>query len=502
MKKKIGLFGKIKEKFKKSPEVKEDNQVEYEINKELDEFNRQGHSDGGGGDDDEEDDFTPQPMTLSEEEKSKLDDTQPGMQQPPPVESTREMQRPSPEEMDEYERRERLESIRQNASREDDFEEHSGINDYREFELPRPQSQNKKARLKKWISKTPWKVSVAQWRRVKKSFNNDGPLSKIEKPNFRWDGLIQNIFHVDKRPKIHSLFLAILICFFAYAAGKLTGLFIDSSGSDHPQSSTPILEVPPQMDQSKIQTIARADLFNANPEVEDDEQAPVREEPQVDQNLICLSAQKSSSLPIELMHTVVLQDSVKSVASVQVRGKKEILDIREGQKISNFAEVGKINRQKLIFKNLNSGQCEYIENAEEEGKAPRSFNIVSKNQGKKIMDSQSKSAIKNEGNNFSIKKSLRDQMLNNISEVLTQARAVQIQNPDGSYAFKMTEIVPGSIYSKLNIKDGDIIERIDGEKIEDLNAVMTKFGRIREIDNLSLTIKRDGSSQTYDYSFE
>jgi type II secretory pathway component PulC len=193
---------------------------------------------------------------------------------------------------------------------------------------------------------------------------------------------------------------------------------------------------------------------------------------------------------------------VKSVASVQVRGQKDALDIREGQKIANFAEVGRIDRQKLIFKNLNSGECEYIENAEKEGKAPKSFNLVSKEEGKEIMDSQANTAIKNEGNQFSIKKSLRDEMLNNISEVLTQARALQITNPDGSYSFKMTEIVPGSIYSKLNIKDGDIIEQIDGEKIQDMNAVMTKFGRIREIDNLSLTIKRNGSSQTYDYSFE
>lgn len=491
MKKKFAFFDKIKEKFKKSPKVEEDDQEEYEFDEELDE------------DDEEEEDFTPQPMTFSKEQKTQLDDdTQPGIQQPPPIESTREMQRPSREEMDEFERRERLESIRQNASQEDDFDEHSGINNFREFELPKSKSNAKTSGLKKWISKTPWKVSVPKWRKSNKSFNKKSSLSKIEKPSFRWDSFIQGLFRVDKRSRIHNLFIALLICFFAYAAGKLTGLFIDSSETQNIQSSTPILELPEQMDQNEIQTVARVDLFNATPEVEEDDQEPVKVEPRVDQNLICLSAQKSSNLPIELMHTVVLQDSVKSVASVQVRGQKDIVDIREGQKISNFAEVGKIDRQKLIFKNLNSGQCEYIENAEEEGKSPKSFNIVSKDEGQKIMDSQAKSAIKNEGNNFSIKKSLRDQMLNNISEVLTQARAVQIQNPDGSYSFKMTEIVPGSIYSKLNIKDGDVIERIDGEKIEDLNAVMTKFGRIREIDNLSLTIKRNGSSQTYDYSFE
>jgi type II secretory pathway component PulC len=492
MKKKFGLFGKIKDKFKKSRRVEEDDHLEYDIADEFDE-------------DDElpDEDFNSQTMTLSKEQRDALDDeTQPRVNRSSSVDSTHEMQLPTEEEMDEYERHERLESIRQNASPEDDFDEHSGINDYREFELPISQPKNKKSHLKKWISKKPWKISVAKWRSPKSNFTRESSLSKLEKPPFRWDVFVQNIFHVNKRAKIHTFFLALLICTFAYAAGKITGLMIDSAQKPNIQTSTPILRLPEKLDSGQLQAITSVDLFNATPKVDEGLKEPIKQPPKVDRNLICLSAQRSSSLPIELMNTVVLQDSVKSVASVQVRGQKEAVDIREGQKIANFAEVGRIDRQKLIFKNLNSGECEFIENAEKEGKAPKSFNLVSKEEGKEIMDSQANTAIKNEGNNFSIKKSLRDEMLNNISEVLTQARAVQIQNPDGSYSFKMTEIVPGSIYSKLNIKDGDVIEQIDGEKIQDLNAVMTKFGRIREIDNLSLTIKRNGSSQTYDYSFE
>ena len=34
----------------------------------------------------------------------------------------------------------------------------------------------------------------------------------------------------------------------------------------------------------------------------------------------------------------------------------------------------------------------------------------------------------------------------------------EIKNPDGSLSFKMTDVVPGSIYSQLDISDGDIIK--------------------------------------------
>ncbi|MBT5093448.1 MAG: PDZ domain-containing protein [Halobacteriovoraceae bacterium] len=93
-------------------------------------------------------------------------------------------------------------------------------------------------------------------------------------------------------------------------------------------------------------------------------------------------------------------------------------------------------------------------------------------------------------------------MLGNINEILTQARAIQIKNPDGSLSFKMVEVVPGSLYSKLNIQDGDIITGINGKKIKNLNEIMALFGKIRSIDHFELSVKRNGIESSMDYDFE
>ena len=93
-------------------------------------------------------------------------------------------------------------------------------------------------------------------------------------------------------------------------------------------------------------------------------------------------------------------------------------------------------------------------------------------------------------------------MLSNISEVLTQARAIQMKNPDGSLKFKITDITPGSIYSKLNIQNNDIITKINGSNIENLNEVMSMFGRIKDISNLSITIDRNGIESDFEYQFD
>ena len=73
--------------------------------------------------------------------------------------------------------------------------------------------------------------------------------------------------------------------------------------------------------------------------------------------------------------------------------------------------------------------------------------------------------IVSDGKKFTIKKALRDEMLKDVGKILSQARAIQIRNDDGSFCFKMTEIEPGSVYSLLDIQDGDTVCQINGNKI-------------------------------------
>lgn len=508
MKKKFDFIDKFKSKlknvfnFKKNQhndelEFDEEHEEEYEIDEnDVEDTLEDQEVDEDVEQEDEDEDFVPQPMTISRESHVEPDRTQ-------------EMKRPS---FDQLTSPETDDEGDETADQHDDHEftgEHSSVRKYKEFVLP------KKSPLKNLGSLAVF------FEKIKNLFAKKGSSAPSESGSSRiiqkfigkkensksssltWDELIQHIFHVDNRPKIHRTFIICLVAIGTYGLGKIIATVLEGQSATQTQTrNAPILQIK-QVDHLRdLQTIARADLFNTQ-QKDDGPAVPVETKPTVDENLVCLAAQNASNLPITIKHTTVLQDSVKSVASVQVRGQKEILDIREGQKINNMAEIGKIDRQKVIFKNLSSGACEFIQLEDEKGsKNAQPIKVVSEERGRQIMKDAQPKGIRNEGNNFAIDKGLRDQMLSNISEVLTQARAVQIQNPDGSLAFKMTEIVPGSIYSQLNIQDGDIIEGINGDKITDLNAIMSMFGKIREIDNLSLTIKRNGTTRNFDYKFE
>lgn len=332
----------------------------------------------------------------------------------------------------------------------------------------------------------------------KDRFSGASPMKSLDK--FSWNDFVLKLFSPYTRGKVHGVFVILLVVTFTYLIGKGAALFLGRS--------TPVvttvksnITMPIEKTDTTIQDINRissTNLFN----IKESDKTDTKKEQKDISSIICLDAERPTSEPLKLLDTIVLQDSVKSVASVQVRGASDLVNVREGEQINNAVEVSKINRMKIILKNLTTGDCEYIASEDEEapGQMPN-IQIMSKKQAKSFFKSTNP-MIKNTGNTFKIKRQFRDKMISNMSEVLTQAKAVQITNPDGSLSFKMTEVVPGSIYSQLNIQNDDIITSINGKKIENLNELMTLMGRIKEVDAFQIGLKRNGMNENLEYGFE
>lgn len=351
-------------------------------------------------------------------------------------------------------------------------------------------------------SQPPAKASNVERKKLKERFSGKLSGNSIKSiGKFNWNDFVLKLFSPYSRGKIHGVFVILLVVTFTYLLGKSIALFI---GRSTPMVATvkSNISIPPQkVDTSSqdINRIASTNLFN----IKQSDKVEVKVEKKDIASIVCVDAEKPTAEPLKLLDTIVLQDSVKSVASVQVRGSGDLVNVREGEQLNNAVEVTKINRMKLILKNLNTGDCEYVasESAQDEQPLPTAMKIYSPQKGKALFKSTNPS-IRNAGNNFKIKRQLRDKLIGNMSEVLTQAKAIQITNPDGSLAFKMTEVVPGSIYSNLDIQNDDIITSINGKKIENLNELMTLLGRIKEIDQFQIGRTRNGMSENLEYGFE
>ncbi len=71
--------------------------------------------------------------------------------------------------------------------------------------------------------------------------------------------------------------------------------------------------------------------------------------------------------------------------------------------------------------------------------------------------------------------------------------------PDG---FIISNIRPGSLYQKMGIMDGDIIQEVNDRKIQTADDVMGLLNTMRAGSSLSVTINRRGNKETLNYQFQ
>lgn len=320
---------------------------------------------------------------------------------------------------------------------------------------------------------------------------DDGERGPVLSPSL--SKLIEKFFSRSSREPIHQAAVVILICGFTWTIGKMVALVLKGEPTFATQREYTLdVNLSQDFDPVSLGQVRSINPFRTNAAGAKKKLADTK----------CEEATQASNLPIKLVNTVVLQDSVKSLASVQVRGERDLLEVRQGDKISNLAEVFKISRLGILFRNLENGVCESVTSEKGFARGNSPIAIMSPSEGRAFKAAKKMAGIENVGNKFQIKKALLDDKLKDLQAIVTQARGIPITNPDGTMAFKIVEIDPSSIYTYLGIQDGDTITAINGKPIYSLNEVMNLFGRIRNLDQLSLGVKRDGTETTQEYSIQ
>jgi type II secretory pathway component PulC len=332
---------------------------------------------------------------------------------------------------------------------------------------------------------TNWKLPDGH--KKKKSFEGLTLLS----PN-----LTKNLEHLlsrQGRETIHQVSLVLLISAVTYFFGKTTALFLKGTPQiDSSKTYSVQIDLEKDFNPSTLSQVRSINIFRTNTGLGQKKNVA---------DTKCEKAQQTSNLPIKLINTVVLQDSVKSLASVQVRGDRSLQEVREGEQISNLAKIFKITRLQILVKNLENGICEGIES--DKGRESRSpISVMSASKSREFKANKKISGIENDGNKFNISKNFLDEKIKDISSILTQAKAIKIQNPDGTMSFKLTEMDPEGLFSYLGLQDQDIITSINGRPIYDMNEVMGLFGRIKNLDKLQLGVKREGTDSVLDYNIK
>ena len=87
----------------------------------------------------------------------------------------------------------------------------------------------------------------------------------------------------------------------------------------------------------------------------------------------------------------------------------------------------------------------------------------------------------------------------NVNQLLTQARALPYMEQGKTVGFRISEIVPGSLYEKIGLQNGDVIQKVNSQDVDDPAKFFQMYQNLKEERNVSIDLIRGGQRQTLNY---
>ncbi len=212
-----------------------------------------------------------------------------------------------------------------------------------------------------------------------------------------------------------------------------------------------------------------------------------------------------TTLNLELLGTVLNTTAgsvavIKDVDSGRVNGytSDELIDIIQSEKV----KVIRIEKCVAVLERIGEGP-ETIRCKKELGEAPSSSNVASRaatesgsKETRKASESEKGDGISQvEEGVYEIDGKMMDELLSNPSDILTKARVVP--HDDGLRFFA---IRPNSIFSKIGIRNGDTVHRINDVELNNVENAFSLFEDLKGQRKFSIDLTRRGKRLTYEYT--
>ncbi|MBL7685873.1 MAG: hypothetical protein JNK65_07575, partial [Deltaproteobacteria bacterium] len=102
------------------------------------------------------------------------------------------------------------------------------------------------------------------------------------------------------------------------------------------------------------------------------------------------------------------------------------------------------------------------------------------------------------GGKFTVDQAELDSALNNLDKLFTEVRAVPNFVGGKPAGLKLLSMTPTSIFAKLGLQRGDVIERINGSDV-DMQKGLELFNQLKGQKQITIDLNRNGQKQTLDY---
>ncbi len=202
-----------------------------------------------------------------------------------------------------------------------------------------------------------------------------------------------------------------------------------------------------------------------------------------------------TTLPLNLIGTLIMSNPLHSLATIEDKSASQIYPVGIDDEVPGKLKVQTIESRRVIFVNKMSGRKEYVE-LPEDPDGPRLPTRI----GGGGMGGGNTAIERLAPSQFSVPRGEVDRALANFNKLLTDARAEPASDDGGLPAgFKITQIIPGSLYDKLGIQNGDVISGVNGQLINDPGKAFELFNELKNSNHMELQIKKNGKQLNYVY---
>lgn len=286
------------------------------------------------------------------------------------------------------------------------------------------------------------------------------------------------------RPALIALNLLLLGMIALFAARIVSAVIAARLAAPAPRTAAPAaapavapVSVEPE---SAYAVIAERDVFNAVKRAggSDDPSAP--------------AAYKRTDLNLKLWGTALAHEPSQSFAIIEDQAARRQMLYRVGDSVLEVATLARVEWDRVVLSRDGAEEVLEISSARQSGKDPAAPGAVpagaANERIKKTADGK-----------FLIDRRELESTVANINEVFTQARAVPFFQDGKTVGFRVFAIKPGSVFEKIGLQNGDIINRVNGVELTDPTKAISLFTELQNEGHIAVDLQRNKQAKNFSY---
>ncbi|CAA6817177.1 MAG: General secretion pathway protein C [uncultured Sulfurovum sp.] len=191
-----------------------------------------------------------------------------------------------------------------------------------------------------------------------------------------------------------------------------------------------------------------------------------------------------------------LYNSKETLVVTVAQGNKSSI-LSKGEKVNGFELISAGNNFAIFKKN-----AEEFKLALESTKSSKGSPVATKSISRaSAIKTQSSNSIVEEDGVKRIPKTLLTSYTKDMDKIWKDIGIAQYKNNGRADGFKVNFVKKGSDIEKLGLKRGDILKAVNSEALN-LGSAMGFFNNINDLENLTLTVERNGKSEDLEYEIQ